>query len=438
MDRFIRGIFWILGYLLLVSAPLLVLFADRTPAGRGFAADFNVALAFAGTAMMGMMFFLTARSRSVGSSIGIDIIYYFHRRIALAAYGFVLIHVVIALFVNKEFAVEALRNGVPLGMRFGVAALLLLTALVVSSVWRKELCIPYEVWRFWHTLAAISVIVLSLLHIFSVSYYAASPAKVLFWGALALLWAATIVWAHVVKPLLRRSRPYEVVEVRPEAGEAWTIALAPLDHEGMRFKPGQFAWLTLGQSAFTLNEHPFSFSSSALRHDRVEFTIKELGDFTSTVKHIPHGQTAYLDGPHGSFSTDQHDAPEYFFFAGGIGITPIMSILRTLSDRRDKRRLVLLYGSKTLEEMTFRDELQRLSGQLDLAIVEVPELPPDDWEGESGFMDDELINRYLPDYRSGAKYFLCGPGPMKAAVERALHRLRVPLENIYTELFDLV
>ena len=387
---------------------------------------------------MGMMFFLTARSRSIGNSIGIDIIYYYHRRIALAAYVFVLIHILIALFVNRAFAADIINSTLPLGIRFGVVALLLLTVLVISSVWRKQLRIPYEIWRLWHIILAISVISFSLMHIFSVAYYAGSSNELFLWCSLALFWFATTVWTRLIKPLLRRRHPYEVVEIRAEAGNAWTLALKPLGHGGIRFKPGQFAWLTIGQSLFTLDEHPFSISSSACEYERIEFTIKELGDFTSEISNITPGVTAYVDGPHGSFSTDQHDAPQYFFFVGGIGITPVMSILRTMADRLDQRQLLLIYGCKTLEDMTFREELKTLSGQLNLTIVEVPEHPPDGWSGESGFIDDKILRRYLPDYRSGAKYFLCGPGPMKTAIEIGLHRQRVPLENIYTELFDFV
>ncbi|HOY60427.1 MAG TPA: hypothetical protein PK640_20095 [Verrucomicrobiota bacterium] len=106
--------------------------------------------------------------------------------------------------------------------------------------------------------------------------------------------------------------------------------------------------MTLGDSPFSDREHPFSFSGSAEQAPRhLEFTIKELGDFTRRIKNLKRGQRAYLDGPFGALSADRHPGAEGFvFIAGGIGITPMMSHLRTFADRGDRRPLVLIYGGE--------------------------------------------------------------------------------------------
>jgi subtilisin family serine protease len=76
---------------------------------------------------------------------------------------------------------------------------------------------------------------------------------------------------------------WRVAEVRAERGDTHTLALEPVGHDGFRFEPGQFAWIKLAGSPFTLEEHPFSFASSANARDRIEFGIKALGDFSAAI-----------------------------------------------------------------------------------------------------------------------------------------------------------
>ena len=124
-------------------------------------------------------------------------------------------------------------------------------------------------------------------------------------------------------------------------------------------------------SPFKITGHPFSFSSSAEAADgRVAMSIRKLGDFTSAIHKVPVGQRVYLDGPYGAF-TIGNPADMHVLIAGGVGITPMMSMIRTLADHGDKRPVILLYGSKDWESITFREELEALKARLDLTVVHV-------------------------------------------------------------------
>jgi ferredoxin-NADP reductase len=153
---------------------------------------------------------------------------------------------------------------------------------------------------------------------------------------------------------------------------------------------------------------------------------------------VPLGMTAFVDGPHGSFSTELTPAPGYVFIAGGIGIAPFMSLLRTLADRGDPRPVVLLYGEKRWEDVAFREELGELRERLALDVVYVLEQPNEDWEGETGFVDEALLRRHLPREGFERHVFICGPNPMIDAVERALIACGVPERNVSAERFVLV
>ena len=94
--------------------------------------------------------------------------------------------------------------------------------------------------------------------------------------------------------------------------------------------------------------------------------------------------------------------------AGGVGITPMMSMIRTLADRGDTRPVILLYGSKDWESITFREELEALKARLNLTVVHVLADPPPGWTGERGFITAEVFKRHLPPPYADHEYFICG------------------------------
>jgi len=439
MKTILSAFFWIGLYLTLVLAPLVVLKIGEVPPGSGFWWDFSRALGFAGMAMMGVQFVLTARFRRASAPFGIDIIYYFHRYLAVLAFAVILLHFLILRIGYVEVLGTMNPLEAPWYMTSGRAALALFALLIASSLWRKPLRIHYDEWRMQHIGLAVTAFLLALGHIEGVGYYIEAPAKRWLWTGYTLFWLLLIVHIRLIKPWRMRSRPYRVIEVRRERGNGWTLAMEPDGHEGMRFQPGQFAWLTLRESPWHVKEHPFSFSSSAARRDRLEFTIKELGDFTRTIKQTRVGEIAYLDGPYGAFSVDRHpDAPGFVFIAGGVGATPIVGMLRTLADRGEHRPLWFVYGNNRWEDVMFREELETLRERLDLRLVHVLKDPPNDWQGESGYVTQELLRKVLPGDAQRYEYFLCGSKPMSDAVQRGLRALRVPLGRVHFELFDLV
>ncbi|KPL81838.1 ferredoxin reductase family protein [Levilinea saccharolytica] len=439
--RILQGVFWVVVYLALTLAPLLILLVGQRPPGRAFYRDFSVALGFAGLAMMALQFALTARFRFLKAPYGSDIVYFFHRQISLVAFVLILAHPLL-LFVFDPQTLGLLNVfSAPWRARAAVTATAALIALVLISIFRKQWKIEYTQWRIWHGFLAAAAVGLGLVHAVLVGYYINTPAKQVLWVGYGLFWVGLLVWVRVIKPLLLLRRPYVIEAVRPERGSAWTLVMRPDGHRGFRFQPGQFAWITAGSSPFADAEHPFSISSSAEDPQRLSMTIKALGDFTSTVKDMKPGQRVYLDGAFGSFSVDRHPhARGFVFIAGGIGITPMMSMLSTLADRGDRRPLWLLYANRDWESVTFREELEALKQRLDLRVIHFLEDPPADWQGETGYINAEKLTRHLPPERAQNMYemFICGPKPMMDAVEKALVQIKVPMGDFHSERFDMV
>ena len=434
----VRSLLWLAVYLLLATAPLLLAFVAPRPEAAGFAWDFAMALGYAGVAMMGVQFVLTARFKRACAPYGIDVVYYFHRYLALVLLALIAAHALIASAVDPAAAGPLDPRHASTEMSVGRLALLLLLVIVVSSLWRKRLGIEYDRWRRAHALLAVLALLAAVTHVDGAASYLTSPAKRLVWLALTLAWLAVIVHVRVLRPLRLRRRPYRVAALRREHGRTCTLTLAPVGHTGFSFQPGQFAWLSLRSSPFALREHPFSFASAPAADGSVAFTIKALGDFSAGVGDVAVGETAYVDGPYGAFSCDRHpDARGLVFVAGGVGIAPVMSMLRALAERGDRRALLLFYGNRVDEHVVFREELQALSTRLNLRVVHILGDPPPHWDGERGLLRTEVVARHLPADHAGWHAYVCGPTPMIRIAERALGELGVPAHHVHSEIFDL-
>ncbi len=439
VPAFLRGAFWLGLYLALVLAPLFVLLAGKTPPGRGFWWEFSSALGYAALSMMGIQFALTARFKHATAPFGIDIIYYFHRLISLLTFVFIALHLGFLSLASPRYVLTMLSPFTTSWTgRAALAAVVSFVLVLVFSLWRKGLGISYERWRLWHGILAVAAVAFAIVHIEGAGYYITAPWKRILWTIYALFWIGLLVYVRLMKPAVLLRQPYAVETLRKERGNAWTLTVRPEGHKGLSFRPGQFAWLTLGKSPFAIEQHPFSFSSSAAHPELLSFTIKELGDFTRTIKNTTIGERVYLDGPYGSFSVDRHRAPGYVFIAGGVGIAPVTCMLRTLADRSDRRPLTLIYATRTLENATFREELKALQTRLNLSVIQVFEEPPENWHGETGYPTIDVIKRCLPEERKNFHYFICGPDPMMDMVEAALYKLGVPMGTFHSERFNIV
>jgi predicted ferric reductase len=433
MTLAVRAVFWVIAYLGAVLSPLVFAAIGGSQPDHDFLTNFSVALGFVGLAMMGLEFAMVARFRPLAAPFGQDALLQFHREIGYVGLAFILVHFAISAQWKQLTLIKALHA--PLLVWFGMAALLALVLLIVSSAWRQRLRLSYEAWHLIHTVLALVLVIGALGHILFVDEYVSSLWKQVLWGLMSIAFVALIVWVRLIKP--RRARPWRLARVTPERGDTTTLALTPPPSAGFRFEPGQFGWFAIGRSPFSLTQHPFSFSSSAER-DEVELAVKALGDFTSRVRELEPGTTVYVDGPHGVFSIDQDEGPGFGLLAGGVGIAGLISMLRTMADRKDLRPVVRVYANRDWDGVAFREEIESLEGRLSLTVVHVIERPPEDWAGETGYVTAEILARHLPAGYERFQFFICGPDPMMDASEAALIELGVPPERVHTERFDMV
>ena len=422
-----------------VVAPFVVLLSGVRPVGRGLPWDFAMGLGFGAMALLAMQFLLTGRIQWVTHPFGADLVARFHRYLSHGAVLLALAHFAI-LYVWHRPELGVLN---PLEARWeltaGRLALVCLLALIVTSELRKPLRLTHEAWRYLHLALAVVGFVAAVAHVLAAGDFTAEPGKRALWLGVTLGWAGLLVWTRLGRPLWQLRNPWRVVANTPRHGGVHTLELAPRRAPLRNWRPGQFVWLSVGRSPFSLREHPFTVSTAPERGPNLEISIKPLGDDTRRLVQATPGMRAYVDGPYGAFSIDRSpQAGGFVMIAGGVGITPMIANLHALEARRDPRPVILLHANARWEDVAFRDELEGLARRLRLTLVHVLETPSDGWTGESGRIDRALLERHLPPEGRRWPHMLCGPAPMTAAVAQELRAMGVRRTDIDFEIFEMV
>ena len=189
-----------------------------------------------------------------------------------------------------------------------------------------------------------------------------------------------------------------------------------------------------------MEEHHFTISSSPAEPDFHTSTIKASGDFTATIGQTRVGDLAVVHAPFGRFSYLVHpEATELVFIAGGIGITPLMSNLRNMRDTRADRLVLLLYSNKSEADIVFKEELDGMAGgeEPHLQVVHILTQPSSAWQGETGRLDREKLQRLCGAHLAHSTFLLCCPPPMIQSLVAILNDLEVPTSRISYEYFSL-
>jgi len=433
---------WAAGVVLLavlaLALPFAVLLIGERPLPRGFLWDFSMGLGFGALGLAAMQFALTGRMRWLTHPFGADIVYYFHRWLSWGAVALMLAHFGI-LYVWYQPELGELN---PLEARWeltaGRVAMFCFVALIVTSEFRKRLRLQYEWWRYLHLALAVIGFGAAVAHVGGVANHTVGDKQAL-WLGVTLGWLGLLVWTRLGRPWVQMKNPWRVVRNTEHRGGVHTLELEPVGRALRFWKPGQFAWLSIGHSPFAMKEHPFTISTAPERGPNLAFSIKPLGDDSERLIKTPVGARAYVDGPYGAFSIDRWpEAGGFVMVAGGVGITPLLSNLHALRERGDPRPVVLFYANPDWEGVSFREELDGMRHDLDLTLIHVVQEPPEGWTGESGFIDGEMLDRHLPKESRDWPHMLCGPTPMTEGVRKALRERGVPPGRIILEVFEMV
>ncbi|HEX7304647.1 2Fe-2S iron-sulfur cluster-binding protein [Lentzea sp.] len=223
-------------------------------------------------------------------------------------------------------------------------------------------------------------------------------------------------------PRLTREEPLRevrVAEVRRETPSAVTLVLE--DGDPFDFRPGQFFTLVSDDL-----RRPYS-ASSAPGSRQLEVTVKQVGRFSAHVHSLAVGDRVSVRGPSGSFHLEP--GGDVAMVAAGSGVTPMMSMIRTLLAGPADHRVALLYSNRSVEETIFGAELARLERQHPerLSVTHV-------LTSRDGRLDAAGIRQWAQDL-TGARFYLCGPEPLMDAARQALDELGLREDRVHTERY---
>ena len=394
---------------------------------------------------MALGLLLSARPRAVETAFGgLDRMYRLHKYLGVAALLLFIAHFatvpggpdgdgVEAGPVIAEGSEAAAAPGEAAGAEeeeelpidlFGLIAMIGFTLLIVITLNRK---IPYHRWIATHRFMGLFFVVVAV-HVSLVLYDGEDiPLQSAPGAFLALLLAAGLAscaYRQLVYPR-RRKHPFAVAAVNRLA-RATEVVLQPKDRM-FSFEPGQFAFIAIDADGFR-EAHPFTISSGA-SEDVLRFTMKVLGDYTRRVRDdLTAGANAAIEGPYGRFNPLK-DSRKQVWIAGGIGITPFLSALRTMAPAHGKT-IRLYYCVRVSGEALFLDELEARAAELGGIAIRLFD------SGSGARIDAAAVEKDLDGTPGEWSYYLCGPRPLAAAMSAGLATRGVPARRIHTEEFE--
>ncbi|GAB7079703.1 hypothetical protein [Megalodesulfovibrio paquesii] len=406
--------------------------------------------AFNGIVLFLAMCWMGSRNPWLERALGLDVLLLTHRRLAM---------VVLACFTG-----HALLRSWSISMGLGVGYDLTLLYRMQLSEWPLTLgrivffamlvcaalayagqALGWLRFRYWKQphLLFYALFPLGMLHgLLWGDDMGKRPLVELWWTLMALFLVDCLLrWRYMrrIRPRLR----WTLAEIRRETANTATVCFSPEASEALAQglstrRPGQFGVLRVADPVPLpgMNEpHPFTFSGSASSPARpLQCTIKEAGEFTRTVATLPVGTSFVVEGPYGRFLDDVWTHNRLALLAGGVGITPFLSLVRSWAERDEALPAVLFWSNGRRADVFAVEELAGLCRRLPLTVVHclsreprgeveaLPVAPGLHWH--AGRLDATVLSRWLCGDEGGDAWgcYACGPEPWLAGALAGLHQ----------------
>jgi predicted ferric reductase len=380
-----KSVILIVLYLLIISFPLVLAVVINPTSGQSFIYNIGKNFAIVGLTIMTFQILLSGRFKWIERSFGFDILIRYHRHMAILGDSLLILHPVFLVIGGAGLGLVTSFN-IIWYVWLGRIALMLIIINVILSRLQLAARMKFEKWRISHNILAPAIIILGFVHSWNIGTDIWNTPMRILWVLLPVMSIIFFIYHRFIRPFILSRHPYKVIDVKEEADKVWTVRLAPPESlEVFDYLPGQFQFITFKRRKdLPVEEHHWTISSSPTVKGYVSSTIKALGDFTATIGETKVGDTAIVHGPFGRFSHVLHpDEKTLVFIAGGIGVTPMMSMLRYMRDTKSNISVVLLFGNRREEEIIFKDELKAIEegGHPVLKVVHVLSNPDKNWKG---------------------------------------------------------
>lgn len=361
--------------------------------------------------------YMASRPRYLEKIIGFHSIYTTHAMMAFVLVGAAIVHAILEGF---DFTFDEFPG---LTSLLGLLGLIFFILITLTGVFFLSEIITSKIknryFGLWlHRITVVSVILI-YIHIMMVGFANSNPLFVVLLTLYTVLAFASLIFEKV-NP--KKNVPYELVENRKLADMVNTLVFAPTGDRKLSFDPAQFAFIKMTDSSLSKEKHPFTITSTT-DDNNIQFMIKDSGDYTSQLDKLKVGDKAILEGAYGDLIEPQNvnDSKSLVLIAGGIGITPMIGILRNLKNKDKKVKLI--WSARNESDLIKLEEIEELKNQypnFDYRIT----LSKDDHETfDKGRIDEDYLNslNVFNEFKD-AKFYICGPDPLMDSMEDILSK----------------
>lgn len=395
---------------------------------NNFTSFFGNLFAVLGMSLFATSLILSARYKFLENIFyGLNKVYKYHGRIGKTAFYLMLFHpflVFYSYFGNLNM-IDFLNFITPRegnwAVGFGTIGLSLLIILISLTIYFRP---KYHIWKRTHKLMGLAFF-FGGLHAFLVPGNVSSflPLKI-YMLTLAGFGIFSYIYHTVLGFYTTKKYSYLISSVLDLGENITEVRLKPTG-ETINFTPGQYAFISFLDKNITPESHPFSFSSN-INSNEISFTIKNLGDYTSKIKDLKENTIAKIEGPFGKFSYKEALDKKQIWIAGGIGITPFLSMAKSIKEE-DDFSVDLYYCVRNEKEAVYLEELIKLKND---KLNIIPH-----FSDSMGFINANIIKE-----KSGLierSIFICSPVPMIKILRKQFIEFGILNNKIHSEEFSL-
>ncbi len=404
-------------------------------------------LGLAGMILLGTTLLLGARPGYLERFLGLESMLRLHRPMGLATTVSLLTHALCMISGRAQLSGQSWLEVISAYARLpemllGQIGLGLILVAALAAFLGKFRLLGYGIWKKLHVLVYPGV-ALGLLHALFRGSQMTSPVLLLLWGVTLACLLAAFGKSFLLILARRNWLPYRVGAVTSECKDMATISLTPEDAErtldGIR--PGQFVFLRIRKKHGWSEPHPFSIVSVP-DAETVCLSVKRGGSFTSAVHVLQPDDAVLISGPYGVFCEDALSQERLCLIAGGVGITPFLSLLRTIRGMEKKPQICLTWSVRTYEQAFALEELRQLQKELPLELTitcsrefgeRLIALDDKGIKLEAGRINATHLRLCV---LRGADIYCCGPAEMQKTILGIFREMGIKSGDVHRESFN--
>lgn len=387
-----------------------------------------------------VQFLLIGRVVWIEKTFGLDKLSRIHHLNGEFSIFFILLH---PIFLTFGYAISSKQNVIGQFLTFLTAyedvfmaflSAIIFIVIVFLSIYIVRKKLKYETWYFIHLLTYVAIILAWGHQLENGEDFLTNRWFVYYWYLLYVFVFGQFIVFRFLRPLyLFYKHRFFVEKIVKETADTNSVYISGKKMNEFKIKAGQFMIFRFLARKFWWQAHPFSLSKS-FDGKTIRITPKNVGDFTSLIPQLAIHTPVLIDGPYGIFTKETAKKNKILFIAGGIGITPIRSLLEQAA--KEGKNIVLLYSNKTREDIVFKKEISQLKEKYDFPVYYFLTQEEKNNDYLKGRIDETRLKTLVKDLDK-RETFICGPKIFINSLRQILISLGVRKNQIHFELFSL-